>query len=104
MFPYLEISCPRVCREPKSVFVLMKILLTLSWRRSPSYRNQSIDLLCKSIDWFLCDRDLLHERVKETDHGNSSLISSFLLKFSRETVFEANSGLKKSLYHDQRQI
>ena len=22
---------------------------------SPSYRNQSIDLLCKSIDWFLYD-------------------------------------------------
>ena len=21
----------------------------------PSYRNQSIDLLCKSIDWFLCE-------------------------------------------------
>ena len=26
---------------------------TLSWRRSLSYRNQSIDLLCKSVDWFL---------------------------------------------------
>ena len=21
----------------------------------PSYRNKSIDLLCKSIDWFLCE-------------------------------------------------
>ena len=27
--------------------------LTLSWRRSLSYRNQSIDLLCKSVDWVL---------------------------------------------------
>ena len=35
-----------------------------SWRKSPSYRNQSIDFLCKSVDWFLYDRDLRHERVK----------------------------------------
>ena len=38
--------------------------LTLSWRRSLSYRNHSIDLLCKSMDWFLYDRNLCHERVK----------------------------------------
>ena len=31
--------------------------------RSLSYRNQSIDLICKSMDWFLYDRDLRHERV-----------------------------------------
>ena len=43
--------------------------LTLSWRRSLSYRNQSIDLLCKSMGWFLYDRDICHERVitKERD-------------------------------------
>ena len=28
-----------------------------------SYRNQSIDLLWKSMVWFLYDRDLRHERV-----------------------------------------
>ena len=39
------------------------ITLTLSWWRSISYRNQFIDLLCKSVDWFLCDTDLRHERV-----------------------------------------
>ena len=38
--------------------------LTLSWRRPLSYRNQSIDLLGKSVDWFLYDNDLRHERVK----------------------------------------
>ena len=27
-------------------------------------RNQSIDLLSNSMDWFLYDRDLRHERVK----------------------------------------
>ena len=37
---------------------------TLSWRRPLSYRIQFIDLLCKSMDWFLYDKDLRHERVK----------------------------------------
>ena len=33
-----------------------------------SYRNQSIiDLLCKSMDWFLYDNGLRHERVEEKD-------------------------------------
>ena len=40
------------------------LVLTLSWRGSLSYRNQSIDLLCKSMDWFLDDNGLRHERVK----------------------------------------
>ena len=38
--------------------------LTLSWRSPLSYRNQSIDLRSKSMDWFLCDNGLRHERVK----------------------------------------
>ena len=38
--------------------------LTLSRRRPLSYRNQSIDLLHKSMNWFLYDNDLHHERVK----------------------------------------
>ena len=41
-----------------------KMTLTLSQRRSISYRNQSIDLQSKSIDWFLYDIGLRHERVK----------------------------------------
>ena len=39
-------------------------LLTFSWLRSLSYRNQSTDLQFKSMDWFLYGRDLGHERVK----------------------------------------
>ena len=39
--------------------------LTLSWRRPLSCRNQSIDLLGKSMDWFLFDNDLRHERVNQ---------------------------------------
>ena len=38
--------------------------LTLSWRWPLSYRNQSTDLLRKSMDWFLYDNGLRHERVK----------------------------------------
>ena len=38
--------------------------LTLSRRRSLSYKNQSIDLQSKSVDWFLYGRDLRHERAK----------------------------------------
>ena len=39
------------------------VMLTLSWRWSLSYRNQSIGLL-KSMDWFRYDRNLRHERIK----------------------------------------
>ena len=39
--------------------------LTLSWRGALSYRNQSIDLKSKSIDWFLYDNGPRHERVKK---------------------------------------
>ena len=37
--------------------------LTLSWERSLSYRNQSIDFQSKSMHWFLQDRDLRHESL-----------------------------------------
>ena len=44
--------------------------LTLSWRRPLSYRNQSIDMLCKSVDWSLYGNGLRHERVKSNRHAN----------------------------------
>ena len=50
--------------------------LAVSRQRFLSYRNQSIDSLCKSIDWFLYDRDLRHERVKE----KSEILSAFMEK------------------------
>ena len=43
---------------------LISPILTLSWRRSPLYRNQTNDLQSKSMDRFLYDREPLHERVK----------------------------------------
>ena len=46
-----------------------KRLLTLSWRRPLSCRNLSIDLLLKSMDWFLYDTGRRHERVKAHQDG-----------------------------------
>ena len=43
---------------------MLILILTLSWRRPLSYRNQAIDLLRKLWDWFLYDNGLRHERVK----------------------------------------
>ena len=50
------------------VMVLSNLyVLTLSWWRTLSYRNQSIDLPCKSRDWFLYDGALRHERVNKNN-------------------------------------
>ena len=57
-------------------------VLTLSWRMSLSYTNQSIDLQSKSMGWFLYDRDLRHESVKFFEsmfsHGTIILWYSFM--------------------------
>ena len=57
----------------------LTVFLTHSWRRSLSYRNQSIDLLCKTMDWLLYHRDLCHERVKFT--------SDYLVVYYLEFIF-----------------
>ena len=46
--------------------------LTLSWQKPLTLRNHIIDLQRKSMDWFLYDTDLCHERIK-------SFRSSFIL-------------------------
>ena len=53
----------RILQKFSSVRKTSFISLTLSWRRLLSYRNQSIDLQSKSVDWFLYDNGLRHERV-----------------------------------------
>ena len=40
-----------------------------------SYRNQSIDLLRKSMDWFLYDDGIRHERVNNT--GTLSVLLNY---------------------------
>ena len=45
-------------------YVFGKFLLTFSWRRSLPYRNQSIDLQSKLMDWFLYNNGLRRGRVE----------------------------------------
>ena len=47
-----------------NISVILYTVLTLLTRRPLSYRNQSIDLRSKSMDWFLYDKGLRLERVK----------------------------------------
>ena len=54
------------CKWASFKFSISSSHLTLSWRRAISYRNQSIDLLCKLMDWFLYGIGLHHERVKRS--------------------------------------
>ena len=71
------------------------VRLTLSWRRSLSYRNHSIDLLSKSMDWFLCDRDLCRERVKSLMGPYIRLwAASRLVYFSTDTKSWLSSSLQ----------
>ena len=53
--------------------------LKLSWRRSVPFRNQPINLLYESMDWFLYDRDLRHESIKK--QNGSDAIRSYLWSF-----------------------
>ena len=52
--------------------------LTLSWRRSLSYRSKSIDLLFKLMDWFLYDKDIRHESVKMLFTHHTPKICSYM--------------------------
>ena len=70
-------------------------LLTLSWRRPLSYRNQSIGLLHKLMDWFLYDNGLRHKRVK-----TNSNIQRFLLFYLTPLV----SRKTKSLFFEKSQV
>ena len=64
---------------------LLTITLTHNDQCSPSYRNQSIDLHCKSVDWFLYDEE------------HWSLMNSHTIDFW-------NSHSYNILYHMARQI
>ena len=45
-------------------FTFLNLSFTLLWRRFLLYRNQPINLLSQSMDWFLFDRDLRHKKLK----------------------------------------
>ena len=63
----------------KIMKIISYFILTLSWRRPLSYRNQFIDLLYKSMDWFLDNISLRHERVKSSFRSQD--IQIFVLTF-----------------------
>ena len=57
---------------PGNLKVSLKLSdLTLSWWRSFSYRNQSIDLLLKSMAWFLYERVFRRESSLKKKHRNT---------------------------------
>ena len=68
-------------------FSLKVLRLTLSWRRPLSYRSHSIDLLRKSMDWFLYDNGLRQERVKNAvfPHKTSPSIGNVMTNRTRGT-------------------
>ena len=73
LFKLLFSSIDVILIRPLQTVALLLVPLTLSWRRPLSYRKQSIDLLSKSLDWFLYDNGLRHERVNLTMNFTSSL-------------------------------
>ena len=79
LFLYLLNQQPSVCHVIFSSSISWQ--LTLSWRRFLSYRNQSIDLLCKLMNWFLYDRYLRHERVRDYFYINWTLTDSLSHSF-----------------------
>ena len=68
------------------LIMVCQVALTLSWRRPLSYRNQSINLLCKSMDWFLYDNVLRHERVKECSSNSVQVVFFKILEDSQENI------------------
>ena len=61
--------------------------LTLSWWRLLSYGNQSIYLLCKSMDWFLYYNGPRHERVKMISKGIIKALSKSKWIYSSELIY-----------------
>ena len=60
LFPNLT----KIASIHKWVWGTLHTFKTSLTRRPLSYRNQFIDLLWKSIDWFLYDNGLSHDKVK----------------------------------------
>ena len=55
--------------------------LTLSWWRFLSYRNRSLDLLCKPMNWFLYGSNLRHENINGWRRGSLLRWQGIVSKF-----------------------
>ena len=49
----------------------------------PSYRNQSVDLLCKSTDWFLYDRTLAVKGLNKFIDVKVAILLDLLLELHK---------------------
>ena len=101
MMPLIIFEMCRMPTESLNKPQINRIFLTLSWRRSLSYRNKSIDLLCKPMDWFLYDLDLHNERVIEenTPCHLCWISSSFSLT---NVLFTLQGRIPNSVKHPRR--
>ena len=75
------------------------LLLTLSWRRPLSYRNQSINLLCKSMDWFLYKNGFRHERVKANTPVIEKSVNWLLLQLVSNWLVSIILKLMKNAFY-----
>ena len=77
----------------------VQISLTLLWWRPLSYRNKSIDLLRKLMDWFLYDIGLRHERVKDEILAKALTfwLFDFLTNYIVRTCFYTAQKMKFSI-------
>ena len=80
----------------KSNSITFRFPLTLSWRRPLLYRNQSIDLRSKSLDWFLYVNGLRYERVKDILVG-TIIIGVMITKINKDVIFDLNTLSHKLL-------
>ena len=92
-----------------SPFGLLFCDINPSRRRSLSPRNLSIDLLSKSMDWFLYDRDLHHEKVKDKTLACAEIANTLYLeilntRFLIETEQPAEVFCKKRCSQKFRKI
>ena len=77
--------------------------LILPWGRPLSYRNQSIDLQSKSMDWFLYDNGIRHERVKHPVRlkkmpWNESMFWSYRIDYCWYLKILPNLSFRSTLY------
>ena len=83
------------------VYMMERFVLALLWRRPLSYRNQCIDLQSKSMDWFLYDRVLHHERVKCVNMGKNKVWILFALEPFSAEFLSPYSCIRKYLIQEK---
>ena len=69
-------------------FIQFSYILTLLWGRSVSYHRS------KSLDWFLYDRDLCHERIDYSHLQPSILVTQLSFTFQMLTIETLEQGVK----------